>query len=157
MKANLVAVGTALVATLASSSWAQATGDMNAKPSQAAVPMTHLAIGTVRSIDEAGRGVTIDHQAIPSLGMPAMTMQFQFSPSSKLGLKPGQTIAFTFTASAGGLTIGSAQPTQGAGDAVAQSGAAASSMPKMDHSGMAGMAGMTGMMDSCQETMRAKR
>lgn len=154
MKVNLVAVGAALVATLASASWAQAPGDMSAKPSQATAPMTHLAIGTVRSIDATGRGVTIDHQAIPSLGMPAMTMQFQLSPSSKLGLKPGQSIAFTFIASADGLTIGSTQPIPGAGNAVAQSGTAASSMPNMDHSGMAGMAGM---MDSCREMMRAKR
>ena len=154
MKPNLFAAAAVLAATLAGASWAQAPADTGSRPSQAAAPMTHLAIGTVRSIDAAGRGVTIDHQAIPSLGMPAMTMQFQFSPSPKLGLKPGQSIAFTFTASADGLTIGSAQPIPGAGNAVPQSGAAASSMSNMDHSGMAGMAGM---MDSCQEMMGAKR
>lgn len=150
MNPNLFASAAVLAATLAGASWAQAPADTGSRPSQAAAPMTHLAIGTVRSIDAAGR-VTIDHQAIPSLGMPAMTMQFQFSPSSKLGLKPGQSIAFTFTSSADGLTVGSAQPIHGAGNAVAQNGAAASSMPNMDHSSMAGM------MDSCQELMRAKR
>lgn len=160
MKANLVAVIAALVASLASASWAQAPGDMNASPSQAAAPMTHLAIGTVRSIDSAGRGVTIDHQAIPSLGMPAMTMQFRLLPSSKLGLKPGQSIAFTFTSSADGLTIGSAQPIADAGNTGAEGAPAASSMPNMDHSGMGGMGSMGSMgsmMDSCQEMMRAKR
>jgi Cu/Ag efflux protein CusF len=151
MKANLVAVGAALVATLASASWAQASGDLGTKPSQAAVPMTHLAIGTVRNIDAAGRGVTIDHQAIPSLGMPAMTMQVQLSPSSKLGLEPGQSIAFTFTASADGLTIATAQPIQAAGRNVGEGASAASSMPNMDHSGM------TGMTDSCQELTQAER
>ncbi len=151
MKPNLFAAAAVLAATLAGASWAQAQADIGSRPSQAAAPMTHLAIGTVRSIDATGSGVTIDHQAIPSLGMPAMTMQFQFSPSSKLGLKPGQSIAFTFTASADGLTIGSAQPIQDAGNTVAHSRAAASSIPNMNHSGMAGM------MDSCQEMMRAKR
>lgn len=154
MKANLVAVVATLAAGLASTSWAEVPGDLNAKPSQTAAPMTHLAIGTVRSIDTAGHGVTIDHQAIPSLGMPAMTMQFRLSPSSRLGLKPGQSIAFTFTSSVDGLTIGSAQPIPGSGNTVAEGAPAASSMPNMDHSGMGGMGGM---MDSCQQMMRAKR
>jgi Cu/Ag efflux protein CusF len=155
MKPNRFAAGVVLAATLASASWAQVPGDTNPRPSQAATPMTHLAIGTVKSIDAVGRTVTIDHQAIPSLGMPAMTMQFQLAPSSRLALKPGLSIAFTFTASADGLTIGAAQPIQGvAGNAVPERPPAESSMPNMDRPGMAGMAGM---MDSCQDMMRGKR
>lgn len=154
MKPNLVATVALMAATLASASWAQTTADANPRPSQATTAVTHLAIGTVRGIDAAGRSVTIDHQAIPSLGMPAMTMQFQLPPSSRLALKPGLSIAFTFTASADGLTIGAAQPIQPAGNAVPERPSTEPSMPNMDRHGMGGMAGM---MDSCQDMMRGKR
>jgi Cu/Ag efflux protein CusF len=154
MKPNRFAAGVVLAATLANASWAQVSADTNPRPSQAATPMAHLAIGTVKSIDVAGRSATIDHQAIPSLGMPAMTMQFQLSPSSRLALKPGQSIAFTFTASADGLTIGAAQPIQVAGNAVTERPSTEPSMPNMDRPGMGGMAGMMG---SCQDMMGAKR
>lgn len=154
MKPNLFAAGVVLAATFASASWAQVSADTNLRPSQANPPMTHLAIGTVKGIDAAGRSVTIDHQAIASLGMPAMTMQFQLAPSSRLALKPGQSIAFTFTASADGLMIVAAQPIQVAVNAVPERPSAAPSMPNMERPGMGGMAGM---MDSCQDMMDGKR
>lgn len=154
MKQKLFAAGVVLAATLATASWAQAPADTSPRPSQGATPVTHLAIGTVKSIDAAGRGVTIDHQPIPSLGMPAMTMQFQLAPSSRLALKPGQSIAFTFTASADGLTIGAAQPIQAAGNAAPEHPSTEFSMPNM---GRPGMGGMVGMMDSCQDMMGGKR
>lgn len=154
MKPKLFAAGVVLAATLATASWAQVSADTIPRPSPAAQPMTHLAIGTVKGIDAAGRSVTIDHQAIPSLGMPAMTMQFRLAPSSALALKPGQSIAFTFTASADGLTIGAAQPIQAAGNVVPERPSTEPSMPNMDRSGMGGMAGM---MDSCQDMMGRKR
>ena len=154
MKPNLFASGVVLAATLASASWAQVSADTNLRPSQATTSMTHLAIGTVKGIDAAGRSVTINHQAIPGLGMPAMTMQFLLVPSSRLTLKPGQSIAFTFTASADGLTIGAAQPIQTAGNAVPERPSAESSMPNMDRAAMGGMAGM---MDSCHDMMGGKR
>lgn len=153
MKPNLFAAGVVLAATLATASWAQVSPDTNPRPPQAATPMTHLAIGTVKSIDAAGRSVTIDHQAIPSLGMPAMTMQFQLAPSSRLALKAGQSIAFTFTASADGLTIGAAQPIQVPGNAAPES-TPAEAMPNM---GRPGTGGMAGMMDSCHDMMGGKR
>lgn len=154
MKPNLFAAGVVLAATLATASWAQVSADTPPPPSQAATPMTHLAIGTVKGIDAAGRSVTIDHQAIPSLGMPAMTMQFRLAPSSRLALKPGQSIGFTFTASADGLTISAAQPIQAAGSAVPERPSTGSSMPHMDRPGSGGMAGM---MASCQDMMGGKQ
>lgn len=152
-----LSAGVVLAAALASASWAQVFTDTNPRQSQPASPMTHLAIGTVKSLDAAGRSVTIDHQAIPSLGMPAMTMQFQLASSSRLALKPGQSVAFTFIASADGLTIGAAQPIQRAGNAAAERPSAEPSMPNMDRHGMDGIGGMTGTMDSCQDMMRDKR
>ena len=155
MKPELVAAGALLATTHCSASWAQAPTDTNALLSHTAMPATHLTVGSVEGIDAAARSVTIDHQVMPSSGMPAMTMQFQLAPSSRLALKPGRSIAFTFTASADGLTIGAAQPIQVvAGNAVPERPSAESSMPNMDRPGMAGMAGM---MDSCQDMMRGKR
>jgi len=153
MKPNVFAAGVVLAATFASASWAQVPADTSPRPSQTATPMTHLAIGTVKGIDAAGRSVTIDHKAIPSLGMPAMTMQFQLAPSSRLALKAGQSIAFTFTASADGLTIGAAQPIQVAGHAAPES-TPAEAMPNMDCPSIGGMAGM---MESCQGMMGGRR
>lgn len=154
MKPKLFVAGLVMAATFAGASWAQVPADTNLRSSQTATPMTHLAIGTVKSIDAAGRSVTIDHQAIASLGMPAMTMQFRLAPSSRLALKPGQSIAFTFTASADGLTIGAGQPIQATGNAAPERPSVESSMPNMDRPGMGGMAGM---MDSCQSMMGGKR
>ena len=84
--------------------------------------------------------------------MSAMTMQFRLLPSSRLALKPWESI--TFTASADGLTIGAAQPIQVAGNAVPERPSAEPSMRNMDRRGMGGMAGM---MDSCQDRIGKKR
>ena len=84
--------------------------------------------------------------------MSAMTMQFRLLPSSRLALKPWESI--TFTASADGLTIGAAQPIQVAANAVLERPSAESSLPNMERPGMGGMAGMT---DSCQDMMGGKR
>ena len=124
--------------------------------------MAHLAVGTVTSVDAAGRSVTIDHQAIPSLNMPAMAMQFRLPEEPTPPLKAGQSIAFTFTASAEGLTIGSVQ-------AVSTATGSAPSRPQPDHSMsgmephamhgmgetkvMKGMKDMKGMMNMCDEMM----
>lgn len=139
-----------LVATLASSSWAQAPADANRGSALPATPVTHLAVGTVRSIDAAGRSATIDHRAIPSLNMPAMTMQFRLPPSSTVPVKVGDTVAFTFTASADGLTIGSVQPVGPAGADAGSRDRMGPSMAGMEHRGMQGMDGKQGMMmDGC--------
>ena len=160
-----------LSATLFVPSWAQAPVDASVRPRPVVTSISHLAVGTVTSVDAAGRSVTIDHQAIPSLNMPAMAMQFRLQEAPTPPLKAGQSIAFTLTASAEGLTIGSVQ-------AVNAANGFASSRPQPDHSmsgmephavqgmgemkgmnGMKGMKdmkdmkGMKGMMDMCGEMM----
>jgi hypothetical protein len=116
--------------------------------------MTHLAVGTVRSVDAAVRTATIDHQAIPNLNMPAMTMQFRLPASSTLPLKAGQSIAFTFTASADSLMIGSVQPVGAVVAAAGQNHSATDdTMPGMDHHGMQAKRNTKGMMDSCHAMM----
>lgn len=159
MKAKLLSVSF-VTAIATAASWAQAPADTASAQTWTAAPMTHLAVGTVRSIDASARSVTIDHQAIPSLNMPAMTMQFRLPGTAGVALKAGQSIAFTFTPSAEGLTIGSVQPvtmpvaTGPAGPVTGQAryGMDHNRMPGMqdkDMQSMQGMADMKAMMDSC--------
>lgn len=62
---------------------------------QARASANHLGVGVVRAVDAKDRTLTISHQAMGSLGMPAMTMDFKVGPAVRLGeLKEGDTIAF---------------------------------------------------------------
>jgi Cu/Ag efflux protein CusF len=62
--------------------------------------------GTVNSVDAAGRRVTLAHNAIPSIGWPAMTMEFAVAPSVDLGsVKPGTRIDFTMMQGSGGMYV----------------------------------------------------
>lgn len=144
MKAKSLTIVSLLAAMLAAVSWAQATGADKA-PQLAAAPVTHLAVGTVKSVDAARRSLTIDHQAIASLNMPAMTMPFRLPEASQPSIAAGQSIAFTFTAGTDGLTIQSVQPVNLA--------ARTDAKPGMKHEDMPGMAGMKGMMESCHSMM----
>ncbi|MFW0765092.1 cation efflux system protein CusF [Trabulsiella odontotermitis] len=54
--------------------------------------------GVVKAIDYDTKKVTIDHEAIPAIGWPAMTMRFTFTDadSSIRNLKPGSHVNFSF-------------------------------------------------------------
>ncbi|VDR30080.1 Cation efflux system protein CusF precursor [Raoultella terrigena] len=55
------------------------------------------AIGEVKTIDMESKKVTIDHDAIPALSWPPMTMRFTITPQTRLNaIKPGDKVAFTF-------------------------------------------------------------
>lgn len=54
--------------------------------------------GIVKLIDLANKKLTIEHEAIPSVNWPAMTMRFTFEDSAILGnIKEGSKINFDFT------------------------------------------------------------
>jgi Cu/Ag efflux protein CusF len=56
---------------------------------------THLGVGVLMSVDEKSRTLTISHQAMPSLRMTAMTMDFLVARSVRLrDVKEGDTVAF---------------------------------------------------------------
>lgn len=75
----------------------------------------HLTQGTLTAI-EAGR-VTIAHEAVPSLGWPAMTMGFAVPPNGlPKDLVVGDRVTFSFAAVEGGYRIESI--TKSAGDAM---------------------------------------
>lgn len=54
--------------------------------------------GIVKRIDMDAKKITIDHQAIPAIGWPAMTMRFTFSESTEAikQLKEGEQVNFSF-------------------------------------------------------------
>lgn len=108
----------------------------------------HLAVGVVRAVDVNSRTVTIAHQAIAGMGMPAMTMPFKLDDGVPISsVKAGDSIAFILGA---GNVISSLQPiasTAGAGNSQG-GGHAMPGMPEMhSKSGMA-------MMEECREMMK---
>jgi Cu(I)/Ag(I) efflux system protein CusF len=157
MKTRFLTIPAALLAVaMAATSLAQIPADPSAAPRQPSAVITHLAVGKVMSVDAAGRRLTIDHQPIQSLNMPAMTMQFRLAPTL-VAPKPGQFIAFTFTASSEGLTIGSVQAFSITAPE-AQQGRSADdeAMPGMKREGKRGAGGMMTMMESCHAMMGGK-
>ena len=105
----------------------------------------HLAVGVVRAVDAKARTLTIAHQAIAGMGMPAMTMPFRLDDGvSAPAVKAGDTVAFILTSTSQGAVISSVQSVVGAAGGDKSSG-----------QGMSGM--MQGMqMDQCHEMMTKK-
>lgn len=79
------------------------TGD---PPHAAAKAATARGVGIVRSVDAANGKVTLQHEAIESLGWPPMTMAFTVSdPKLLQGLAPGMKVRFAFVQQPGGYRI----------------------------------------------------
>lgn len=60
-------------------------------------PKKAKGIGTVTAIDKAAGKITLDHQAIPEVGWPAMTMTFDAKPAVLGGVAVGDKVAFDVT------------------------------------------------------------
>jgi Cu(I)/Ag(I) efflux system membrane fusion protein len=66
-----------------------------AKPAAAPGAQIHRAKGSVEAVERKGGMVKINHEAIPSLKWPAMTMEFQVEDRALLkGVEPGQAVEF---------------------------------------------------------------
>jgi Cu(I)/Ag(I) efflux system protein CusF len=62
----------------------------------AAAAKTGESTAVVKAVDAASGAITLDHQPIPGVGWPAMTMTFKATPPSLLsGIKPGDKVAFS--------------------------------------------------------------
>jgi len=62
--------------------------------------------GTVNSVDAAGHKVNLNHNAIPAIGWPAMTMDFAVAHSVDLtSLKPGTRVSFTLQRGGDGMYV----------------------------------------------------
>lgn len=63
---------------------------------------THVAEGTLNSLDLAAGTANISHGPVPSANWPEMTMRFRLAdPESARALEPGQRIRFEFTIDSG--------------------------------------------------------
>jgi Cu(I)/Ag(I) efflux system protein CusF len=67
-----------------------------AAPAEAAASDTKVAsgAGVVNAVDAKAGTVTLDHQPIPAISWPAMTMTFKASPAITSSVKPGDKVAF---------------------------------------------------------------
>jgi len=77
-----------------------------------AMQMTHAGhahaqgTGTVNSVDAAAHKLNVSHGPIPTIGWPAMTMDFAVAPSVDLqGVQPGTRINFTIEQGDGGMYV----------------------------------------------------
>jgi Cu(I)/Ag(I) efflux system periplasmic protein CusF len=80
--------------------------------SQAPAPATAPQVasvqgsGTVHSVDAAGHKVNLNHNPIPAIGWPAMTMDFAVAPSVDLrALKPGTRVNFMMQRGGDGMYV----------------------------------------------------
>jgi Cu(I)/Ag(I) efflux system protein CusF len=51
-------------------------------------------VGVVKAIGKAAGTITLDHEAIPEAGWPAMTMGFKIAPALLYGIAVGDKVAF---------------------------------------------------------------
>lgn len=62
-------------------------------------------VGVVTAVDAKAGTVTLDHQAIPAAGWPAMTMAFSASADVVAKARPGETFGFDLRINDQGGTI----------------------------------------------------
>ena len=60
------------------------------------------AAGTVTAIDAAAGTITLDHDAIPAVGWPPMTMGFSARPDLLTGITVGDKVDFAVTVTGSG-------------------------------------------------------
>ncbi|NEX91255.1 efflux RND transporter periplasmic adaptor subunit [Caulobacter sp. 17J65-9] len=64
----------------------------------------HETVGRIEQV--TSKSVTLSHEAVPTLGWPAMTMSFRLEdPALVRGLKPGDRVRFAFDQPAAGPTV----------------------------------------------------
>jgi Cu/Ag efflux protein CusF len=96
----------------------QSQGSLSPPHSEAAAPGDQLGhagahgTGTVTAVNAAQRKIGMQHEPIPSLGWPAMAMEFAVAPSVNLqGIQPGSRVNFSLERGADGMyVIQSVQP-----------------------------------------------
>ena len=75
-------------------------------PSSAATTAVDMTDGEVRKVDKDAARLTLRHGEIRNLGMPPMTMVFQFDDKAALAkLKPGDKVRFRAVSEAGKLVV----------------------------------------------------
>ncbi len=76
-------------------------------------PADAQGVGVVRAIDAAKGTITLQHEAIQTIGWPAMTMAFRLaSPDLLQGVKVGDKVKFTLHPAGMNSTVTSIKPAQ---------------------------------------------
>ena len=112
----------------------------------------HKGKGTIENIDRNKHVITLNHQAIKSMGWLAMTMTFSVKDDASIGkLAPGQTVDFEFVRTPDGqYSITRITPA-----AAAKPDKQRSDNPHQQMmGGMEGMMGMMDMMGTCDRMMQ---
>lgn len=69
------------------------------------------AVGTVNAVDASNGTVNISHEAIASIGWPAMTMNFRLAdPSAAARVKPGERVEFNLKMDQGSAIVTDIRP-----------------------------------------------
>lgn len=105
MVAGLLTLGAG--AAMAAGNHAQHSGEAVTAPSAA----TAMTAGEVRKVDSAQEKLTIKHEPITNLDMPAMTMVFRVAkPDLLKNIKVGDKIQFRAETVTGGIVVTEIQP-----------------------------------------------
>jgi Cu/Ag efflux protein CusF len=90
---------------------AQAAEPGPAKKASQTAPARFAGTGKLLDLDVRDRLVTVAHEDMPSLGMPAMTMDFPVAASVDMrAVSAGQTVSFVLTVIDGTLTVTELRP-----------------------------------------------
>lgn len=66
----------------------------------------HTTTGTITAIDHSAARITVDHEPVPTLDWPEMTMQFRVANPELLGrVEPGDEIRFSFVQDSRGAYV----------------------------------------------------
>ena len=101
----VLALGTALAAPALAQDHAAHAGH-HAAPAAATSTDTAMTAGEVTRVDARTGKLTIRHEDIKNLGMPAMTMVFELSDAAKaVPIKAGDKVLFQVESKEGALVI----------------------------------------------------
>ena len=92
-----VLAGAALAATLAACGEAPPEAQPSDAMAMPAEVQSAKGIGTVVAVDAAAGTITLDHEPMPEIGWPGMTMDFEADPALLPGVKAGDKVAFDLT------------------------------------------------------------
>lgn len=110
---RVIVAAAALCTTVMASQAAESAPAASTKAS-AAAPATFEGTGKLLDLDIPERLITVDHDDMPNLGMPAMTMDFPVAASVDMGsMTAGQTVSFVLTVIDGILTVTELRPLGG--------------------------------------------
>ncbi len=112
MKSNIHAIVAAALLSLGTSGLAVAAPEPTTGAAGKTAPAAlKLTAGEVRKVDADTSKLTIRHESIENLEMPAMTMVFKAAkPELLAGLKAGDRIRFRAETIAGAMTVTDIQP-----------------------------------------------